>query len=276
MWKENIPELLSLRVIVSPSESSNIDLDNVWYGRAIQAIFLRAVEQSYSHSYSAILHIPNQLRPYSVSGLTKGNLTVNDEYQYLFTISSLNKATSAALLSCTHLGAVLSKGSSIDLSGNICHISDCCIHAGCNYADLLDKKHGEQEKPPTYFELELESPFFYKETKTKKNMSEPTNLTLFRSLLEKWKAFSAIPEPSGFIEFLSNSISLDKSGLVKERIERGSFTRTGSKGKLTIHTEDSNNPSWAFLLSLARFANFAGVGKDTSVGFGQARLLSDY
>jgi CRISPR-associated endoribonuclease Cas6 len=276
MLQKSISELLSLTFIISSSRESKAALDNGWYGRAIQAIFLRAVEQSYSHSYAALLHKPNHLRPYSVSSLTKVNSVLPEENKYAFKICSLNQATSAALLTCTHPGAMLSKGSNIDLSGILCHISEWSINAECNYKDLLDITSAKQENSTACFELELESPFFYKETKTKKYMSEPNKLTLFRSLLEKWKSYSSIPEPPGFIEFLSNSISLDISRLEKEKIERGSFTRTGSKGKLTVHTEESNNPSWAFLLSLARFAKYAGVGKDTSIGFGQARLLSDY
>lgn len=275
MWEKSIPELLSLTFSISASKESNLSLANGWHGRAIQAIFLRSVEQSYSHSYAAILHIPNHLRPYSVSSLTKDNLSVFEENQYSFKICSLNQATSAALLACTNQKKMLSKGSSINISGNSCIITDWQIDEGYNYLDLLDKKQTKPEEFTASFVLELYSPFFFKETKTQKNISAPNNIALFKTLLEKWKRFSSIPEPAGFLEYLAQSVYIDKSNLVNVKIESGSFSRIGSMGQLLIQTDDASNESWSFLLSLARFANFAGIGKDTSTGFGQARFFSN-
>ncbi len=265
-----IPELMRVFFMLNGiSEHESVTL-KPWYGHALQAILLNAIRHSYSPRYSAYLHEPNQLRPYTVSTLFPVS---DDNKNFLFEITTLNQETSKALLECIIPGGLLSSDSKLDVSDIILSIKSVNIDEACRYSDLLSKEVIEVNTLNKSIQMQLKTPTFFKDTVTKKTISQLSTALLFNSLLSKWEALSETDIPSGFQDFLAESVFLIPTKLIKTKINVGKRIRLGLKGEFSIYSNDPFGEFWQFTNCLARFATFSGVGKDTSTGFGKIRLI---
>ena len=245
--------------------------DKEWYGKAIRAIFLRAIKKGYSAQTSAVMHAENQPRAYTVSNLSPDPRSdeAHETREVTFRISVCQKENLFALLHCTLPGGELAPGSQLNLSGLHCQVVDWHLCDQASYADLYRAALSRKPKPYETIDLKFESPVFFKDTKTRQYTPEVTPIRVFGSLASKWQTFTSHPCPERFAEFLQKHLFMNAENLAVVDLGAGSNTTVAAVGLARFISDQPKDRSWRFLHCLARFAAFAGVGKDTAIGFGQ-------
>lgn len=264
-------DLLSLIFEVSPHLDHRVGEVKPWYGLAMRALFLGAVRKSYSSKTSAYLHRPNFLRAYTTSTLhfSSNDKTPGKKLRAWFRITSCDPETSRALLACVRGGGSLDMGAHLDISGLQMQVDHWWIEKEANYAELMEDSY-EKIGLDGRFEMRFESPTFFKDTATKGFQDRLTPALIFSSLHAKWCAVTGAPKEPELLEYMEKELILKPISLNSQRVSTGERWRKGTKGKVMISCLDREEAHWKTICGLAMFARFAGVGKDTSIGFGQA------
>ena len=270
---EPLSDLATARFRLRLHPDYPLSAEKEWYGKAIRAIFLRAIKKGYSARTSAAMHTDNQLRAYSVSNLSPDPRSEEAQAtrEVSFRISVCQKENLLALLHCTLPGGELAPGSQLNLSGLHCQLVDWHLCDRENYADLYRDALSRKPQPCETIDLRFESPVFFKDTKTRKYTPEVTPMRVFGSLASKWQTFTSQPCPKDFEGFLQKHVFVNAEGLTVVDLGTGSNTTVAALGLARFISDRPEEPAWRFLHCLARFAEFAGVGKDTAIGFGQIK-----
>ena len=126
-------------------------------------------------------------------------------------------------------------------------------------------------EPNKRVELRFLSPTTFRRGNLDHPLPEPD--LIFKGLIRKWQRFSDF------------KIDMDLRGVVKEKIAvAGAWIGTtrvnlsgfgwvgGFTGKVILSFEESDEKILRWLNALARFGEFAGVGRKTTMGFGAVRL----
>lgn len=246
-----------------------------WYGKAIRAVFLRAVKHNYSAHTSAEMHKENELRAYTVSNLipAPGSEGARAPREFSFFINVCQKESLLALLQCTMPGNQLVLGSHLNLSGLHCQITDWNLCDRATYAELVDTMLNKKPKPCETVALRFDSPVYFKDTKTGQYAAQVTTAKVFGSLLSKWKTSTNSSFPEGFNLFLQEHVFINTEEISVVELNASSPAPAGSVGLARFITDRPLDPAWSFMRCLARFAEFSGVGKDTAIGFGRTRHI---
>lgn len=157
------------------------------------------------------------------------------------------------------------------------------------YADLLaEDKHAQGSNK---IALEFVTPTSFRS----KGLDVPLPMPwlVFHSLSERWQTCSPIPLPERVLDFVDQFLALTRYRLETAMIGgKNASKRTGFVGQATF-TIMSDNPSLKAhdpglhaalqaerevvlraIMTLARFAFFSGVGRQTTTGMGMCALLS--
>ena len=274
---EPLPDLASAVFHLRLHPDYPVPQQKGWYGKAIRAIFLNGVRWGYSEQTSAEMHTDNQLRAYTVSNLLPdpGSEEGQKTQEFSFCITVCHQEAFLALLNCTLPGNQLAPGSHLNLSGLHCQVVDWCLRDQANYEELVEAAFERKPKPNETIELRFVSPVYFKDTKTAQYTGGVTPLKVIGSLLSKWRTNSSFSPPKCLMTFAQKHVFMNAEGISIVNLKTGSNTHKGSVGVVSFITDKPKDPAWAFLHSLARFSEFVGVGKDTAIGFGQARLHLD-
>lgn len=274
--------LLSLILELQPTSQSPVKI-KPWYGRASQAICLRAVRDAFSKKLSISMHMPNQLRAYTASSLFSDaplNGKVYAENRYFLRYTALNEITASALLKATQPNQLLCTGSILDLAGLLMQIQGVYLNdrqhplAGMSsYEVIWDNTLKRAGNLPGQITLMFNAPTFFKSTLTGKLTPFPTPSLVFGSLFERWKVYTKLEVPDAFTTYAFDAIHHIEDDLQLISINDGKFDRSGAVGSVTYESTNPGSPYWLFAHILARFAMFAGVGKATARGFGQCQML---
>ena len=248
-----------------------------WYGQAIRAVFLRAVNMDYSPHISTEMHRDNQLRAYSVSNLcpSPGSENGQTPQQFSFYINVCQKESLLALLHCTLPGNQLSLGSHLNLSGLHCQIIDWNLCDRATYKELSETMLNRKSKSCQTIDLRFVSPVYFKDTKTAQYTARITPAKVFGSLLSKWMAFAKENYSEQLNIFLQEHVFVNTNQISIVRLSSSCPASEGSVGLTRFITDTPKDPAWSYMRVLARFAEFSGVGKDTAIGYGRTYLESE-
>lgn len=275
-------DLLSLVLELKPKYPNQVQ-NKSWYGWAAQSILLRSVRQAFSSQFSHAMHLDNLRRAYTASSLYSDlelGPALSRERRYFLRYTALNEENARALVSTTLPGQLLSPGSQVNLSGLRMKIVGTYMqglqHALAqtnSYESLWDVTVKAAASLPERISLHLGSATFFKSTATGRFQYELTPPLVFGSLFERWKRFASLQIPeTGLIEYINQSVRVCDQSLDMSHVD-GRFKRQGVVGTITYCTTDPHSQYWVFAHILARYALFAGVGKETASGFGQCWLL---
>jgi CRISPR-associated endoribonuclease Cas6 len=102
----------------------------------------------------------------------------------------------------------------------------------------------------------------------------PEPLYVWGSLGRVWSTYAPEPfsfEKTAFRQFLEQKVKVINCNLSTTTWHYPDYPQKGFVGKCTYFVKDNEN--WLSLLTtLAKFAQFAGVGYKTTMGMGQSRL----
>lgn len=266
------PDLLSLIFEVSPHPDYRAGEVKPWYGLAMRALFLGAVRNSHSSQTADYLHRPNYMRAYTTSNLHffSNPNAPGKKPQGWFRITSCDLETSRALLACVRKGGSLGVGEHLNLSGLHMQVSHWWVENKANYAELMDDSFGKISSEGR-LGMTFESPTLFKDTATKGYQDRLSPGLIFSSLHAKWCEVTAATKEPELLEYMENELILTPISVNIQRVTTGEYWRKGSAGQIVISCKDRGNSYWKTICGLAMFARYSGVGKDTSIGFGQAR-----
>jgi len=135
-----------------------------------------------------------------------------------------------------------------------------------------------------YWETEMSSSrisMYFSSPTTFKSQGVLTPLPLprlvFASLERRWNLFAPQKTPADLMDFITSSIVIDHYTLrtQKVRFKKGDewTVMPGFEGRCTFESLIKDQYWLRWVRLLAAFSLYAGVGKNTTMGLGQARLL---
>lgn len=273
--------LLSLVLELQPTFPGQIQ-SKPWYGWASQSILLRAIRMAFSSKFSHAMHIDNFRRGYTASSLYPDGDTdevLNPVARHFLRYTALNEECAQAIISTTRPGQPLCAGSLINLSGLHMNIVGIYVQqlqhplaVTFSYDTLCDSTVKQAMSLPNRMTLHLESATFFKSTSTGRYHHQPTAALVFGSLYDRWKLFARTKTADLFMDYVNKSIKILDAELIEKEIF-GKYVREGVVGQITFQTSNPDSQYWIFAHILARYALFAGVGKETASGFGQCWML---
>ena len=255
-----------------------------WWGRAVQALFLRVV-QEYQPALAQELHDEGGIHPYSASSLMgsfgrDGSLKTDEPYW--IRLSGLRADISQLLWMAAQPGGCLAPGAQIELDYAIFEILPPSGYADSaspwqrrmTFNELGMPFLMAKQTPPRRLRLLFTSPTTFKSEN--RHVPLPLPKLVFGSLLERWNAFAPlafVPETRRYIEeclVVSRYELKTQSVLLKQ-----GGTRVGMTGWVDFTTLNYDRYWMGILTTLARFALFSGVGASTSQGLGQCRWAEE-
>jgi len=103
-------------------------------------------------------------------------------------------------------------------------------------------------------------------------LPEPT--LIFRNLLAKWNAFSSVPISPNVVDVVEKSVVVARHAIRTEVLRSSDAPQVGFVGHCTVEIKGKPDESAIRSLNaLADFAFYAGIGRKTTMGMGQARRV---
>lgn len=243
-----------------------------WWGRAIQALFLSQVREL-DAGLAAELHEPGQARPYTVSGLIgyRGPESLSDGSALSFRVTALREDVRAALVRLSEAGGGFSAGARIALDYLPFEVlpreAGVSLAEERSYADLIAA--GMSLAARAQIDFRFRSPTLFKSEG--KTQPLPLPALVFRSLLERWNAFSPLAFPEDTFRFAEECVAVSGFSLRTFPAELGeNALRIGAVGKVRYRALNPDRYWISILHSLAHFSAFSGIGAGTAYGLGQA------
>lgn len=104
----------------------------------------------------------------------------------------------------------------------------------------------------------------------------PDPRLILKGLIKKWHTFSGIRIDRDLSDAMERGIKVAGAWLGTERVSFSDMgLLTGFKGRVILSLEDLPEEERKWILRLLRFAEFAGVGRKTTMGLGKVRLSYD-
>lgn len=271
MGAELISAVYPLRYLGTAEDAAERALPR-WWGRAIQALFLRLV-RDLDAGLAAELHEPGQARPYTVSGLIgyRGAESLRDGSALSFRVTALREDIRAVLIRLSEAGGGLFAGARLTLDYLPFEVlpreAGTPLAEERSYADLIAA--GMSLAARAQIDFRFHSPTLFKSEG--KTQPLPLPALVFRSLLERWNAFSPLAFPEDTLRFAEECVAVSGFSLRTFPAELGeNALRIGAVGKVRYRALNPDRYWISILQSLARFSAFSGIGAGTAYGLGQA------
>ena len=237
-----------------------------WWGRAVQASFLKAVAAR-DEALAAQLHADNQMHPYTVSGLYGAPASgfPDKDRDVFLRITSL----SAELSRCIKNG-MYTEGQILELDYIPFQIRPVEVNrlTTASFTDLVNTGIAKAEDPR--LRLILRSPLVFKS----EGRAEPLPLPhlVFGSLLRKWNAFSPIRFPDDLVRYAAECLGISQFSFrsVPIPLKQGGM-RIGAVGEIRYRALNRDKYWLSMIHSLTSFAAWSGIGSGTGYGLGQAK-----
>jgi len=276
-----VPELLS--VVFTLRYKGEEDPDRPlphWWGKAVHALVLDIINQASPEKAEEIHDAPSGPPPFTASTLIgyRRDYGLSKDEEYRVRVTTLNQEVSGYLLPELG-GGRLSAGADLTLDYLPFRIEtvdwqgDVHPWAGsATYQALGAKWLSAEENPPRRVGFTFTSPTCFKSGG--KYTPIPTASLIFHSLLLQWNEYAPITFPEDVRRYVEECLSLRRYKLSSRKVTLGKkFHRTGGVGKVTFVATHFDRYWLSVLHALAEYSLFAGVGKSTALGLGQARKI---
>jgi CRISPR-associated endoribonuclease Cas6 len=277
------PSLVAAVFLVTPSEPVTAP---GFLSRAVHRFWLEAVGQR-DAALEPALHDQPDYRPFTCSTLVGGERLGRNSQQFTpdspawLRITALTPAVSRQLCDL-----VANPPAEIELDGITFQVqqatTDPSVHRWAGktaYEALAAPYLLQQQATPFSLTLRFASPTTFRMRRDvdhkKRTWPIPMPEWVFGFLHRRWNAFSSIKLPAE-LDFLKNeSIVLSRYNLKTHAVPlRSRIPQMGCVGRARYVLIDQDVYATNMLHLLATFSFYAGVGYQTTVGFGQTRLLS--
>ena len=271
-------DLLSLVVTVRPVEAATLPGH---LGRAVYALLMRWLDES-DPALARHWHDADGHKPFACSTLVgarrdgQNRRAVSPEKPYWFRLTSLDAAVSAVLRE-----RLTRPPDVAELDGVAFRVetvtADPEVHpwAGtASYEDLAAPYLLARQQAPRRVRLSFVSPTTFRQNGI--NMPLPLPDLVFGGLADRWNAFSPVAISPEMRQFCESAVALNRyhfrSRAVPGKAGGLSIGAVGEARYVVVRFDRY----WAGLLGLlADYAFFAGVGRATTTGMGQARRLPE-
>ncbi len=287
--------LLSTLLTLTPAEPTTLPAN---LGRATHAWFLDRIT-AHDRGLAERLHAPNQERPFTVSNLIGGRrseirgrsatVRLQPDRHYTLRLTSYDPELTALLeerLLPSLPETVSLAGCSLAVGGVITGLEqpgaerppdDRSLQswAGRTSFESLVAEHTLQADIPAGVALRFASPTLFKSKGV--FMPIPLPRLVFEGLVRRWNAFSPIQVHPDVSRYAEECLVVSSYHLRTETVrfgtqaERGAFP--GCVGVCRYAMTNKDHYWMGLVRLLAAFSLYAGVGKQTTMGLGQCRLL---
>ncbi len=121
--------------------------------------------------------------------------------------------------------------------------------------------------------LEFTTPTVFRRGSRDLLLPEPK--LIFKGLIRKWQAYSDLKIDIDLREYIEDKVFISGVWIGSRRVEFSSGGWVGGfTGRVILGFDSEEERVLKWLNTLARFAEFAGVGRKTTMGFGQVRFHS--
>lgn len=273
-------ELASLVLRVRPRHQDTVPR---WLGRAWQACFLASLRRI-NPALSAAIHDGSQLKPFTASNLLhdgRGELVdLHPQRTYDLRVTSLHPDLTQIVTNglvpmwldegiTLHDQPLRVEAISTDPTGE--------TWAGATtYADLRGQHTTINPRPARQIRLHFASPTCFKKT-GQQMIPFPLPSYVFNSLIDRWNAFAGSELSPELREFVEEHVTVSDYNTHTRRIsfERsGRGAVTGFVGHVTYAVGLPGDTLAQQVHMLAAYALYSGVGARTTMGLGQARVVS--
>lgn len=249
-------------------------------GRATNALLLRWID-----AHDAVLakrwHDDSGYKPYTCSTLV-GPKRINRQQRSLeagdsawFRLTTLDASIAAVLYE-----RLAHPPQTIDLDGHIVNVTSMTMDANehewagsTTYEDIAAPYLLSGQNPPRSVSLKLASPVNFRQNNMV--MSIPLPDLVFGGLADKWNAFSPIAISSQVRDYARQSMTINRFNLRSETLmTKPEVRETGAKGDARYYGVNFDRYWMNIIALLADFTFYAGVGRLTALGLGQAHRLS--
>ena len=267
--------IISLQATAPATVSPNL-------GRAAHAWFLDQVRRA-DPALADDLHRGQKQRPFTVSNLlgvgwgARGEATLSPGQTYALRITSFSSPLST-LLREKVMPDVTTRLTLTDVSLRVTgSTTDPQVHpwAGVDTFEGLVQRHTLGSRIPRRVGLHFASPTLFRSANV--NVPLPLPGLVFGGLLDKWNAFAPIQVHPEVRRFAQECLAISRYRLETRRV---AFGQDGQRGAVAgcvgdcVYAIQVNDKYWMGLIHLlAAFALYAGVGRRTTMGLGQARPL---
>jgi len=129
----------------------------------------------------------------------------------------------------------------------------------------------EEAEPSDTVVLDFLTPTSFKRGGADHPLPEPE--LIFRSLIRKWVAFSDFPLSVDLRKVIREGIFVSGAWIRTVKFELSEKARAvGFTGRVVLFVDSKDEEVLKWINALARFAEFAGVGRKTTMGMGKVRF----
>jgi CRISPR-associated endoribonuclease Cas6 len=238
-------------------------------GRALHAILLRSLQQEDAALAQAI-HDSSGPKPFTVSDLFE------HEGQLTLRLTALTRSVAQTLIQAVTVGA-LQPGAMLNLDGLKLRVTGVVtrreqhLWAGqASYGALALPWLYQQAEPEIRLAFEFASPVTFKSNDM--NVPVPMPQWVFGGLLDRWNTFAPVPLPEIVREFAALRKALSRYELRTVAVPfKPGTVKFGAVGYGVYTAPHPDEALLSALNLLSDFAFYAGVGAQTTMGFGQCR-----
>ncbi len=248
-------------------------------GHALYALLLRWIGFS-RPDLAEQWHNAEGLKPFAVSNLVGGKRidkftrVLAPQHEAWFRVVALN-----AEITQTLQAVIDAPPADVDIDGNLLEvvelITDPQKHAWAGQADYETLSAGyllARTAPSRRVALELVTPTLFRQNGIETPL--PTADLVFGSLCDKWNAYSTVQIAPQFREYSRLSVALSYFDLKSASVSyKKNMFFVGGVGSVTYTAVQYDRYWMSILALLADFAFYAGVGRHTTMGMGQARRV---
>jgi len=250
-----------------------------YLGRATHAAFLRLIAEQ-DPELAKHLHEPNQERPFTVSDVwgegvrRRESSSFFPDKAYFLRITSISSTLSTFLQERILAGPL----PALELAGLPFQVTGVTLDsrqnlwAGTTTDAALVKHVALQGHLSPQVTLRFASPTVFRSQEV--YMPLPLPRLVFEGLARRWNDHATIAVHPDVVRYAEECLAISRYRLQTERVsrgEKGSFP--GFVGTCTFAMRVKDRYWMGVIHLLARFAFYAGVGRQTAMGLGQVRVV---
>lgn len=278
----DIPDLLSVVLVVKYRGDENPDRKlPSWWGRSLQALYLELINKEEPEMAQRIHDSPSGPPPFTTSTLIGFNSQegLKGDKAYRIRLTALNCDTAQILSASLTENGLLAEGKEFQLDYLPFQVQEILAvdaehpwSGQTTYQDLSAAWLSAEKNPSRYLNFSLTSPTLFKSKG--KYQPFPTPGLVVHSLLLQWNTYAPITFPDEVKRFAEKCLLIERFKLSSRGINLApKMFRLGSVGKISFKADHYDRYWLSVLQILGSYALYAGVGKSTALGLGQARLV---
>lgn len=269
-------DLLSLVVEVRALETVSMPTH---LGRAVYAQFLRWLDAA-DPALASRWHDADGIKPYTCSSLVGGKRTDKDRRQITpedplwFRITALDSTVAQILLALAAQPPTHAELDSVRFAITAMH-TDSNAHAwagSTDYATLAAPYLLARQQSPRRLQMRLVTPVSFRQQGLIQPMPMPD--LVFGGLADRWNAFSPLAVSPQLRDYCVTAVAIRQFELTSRSTPgKPQEVQIGATGEITYYAVTFDRYWCSVLGLLADYAFYAGVGRATATGMGQAHRI---